>query len=222
MLKTVVRGHPGMVLLHDGVIVKKWSNYNLPGEEGRLELAALLGFLFGLFEFSRPLRDGMLQDGVGVGEVLVLLLDYGLVVAQLVVGHDEHPRHGGQVCGELLLNLLVLPVLVDDQECYRGEDRRDDDDDEGARLVEEDVLMDDECRDDVLDRLVVDVDGSQKERVLALREVCQGDGSRVVGAIPGVGVVEPPFGGVYLAGVVEGSLSLCSSAVPALRPLLTQ
>jgi hypothetical protein len=22
-----------MVLLHDGVIVKKWSNYNLPGEE---------------------------------------------------------------------------------------------------------------------------------------------------------------------------------------------
>ena len=33
MLKTVVRGHPGMVLLHDGVIVKKWSNYNLPGEE---------------------------------------------------------------------------------------------------------------------------------------------------------------------------------------------
>ena len=33
MLKTVVRGQPGLVLLKDGVIVKKWSNYNLPDEE---------------------------------------------------------------------------------------------------------------------------------------------------------------------------------------------
>lgn len=33
MLKTVVRGQPGMVLLQDGVIVKKWSNYNLPNNE---------------------------------------------------------------------------------------------------------------------------------------------------------------------------------------------
>ena len=34
MLKTVVRGQPGLVLLQDGVIVKKWGNYNLPdGEE---------------------------------------------------------------------------------------------------------------------------------------------------------------------------------------------
>ena len=34
MLKTVVRGQPGLVLLRDGVIVKKWGNYNLPsGEE---------------------------------------------------------------------------------------------------------------------------------------------------------------------------------------------
>lgn len=33
MLKTVVRGLPGLVLLHDGIIVKKWSNYNLPQEE---------------------------------------------------------------------------------------------------------------------------------------------------------------------------------------------
>ena len=30
MLKTVVRGQPGLVLLQDGVIVKKWGNYNLP------------------------------------------------------------------------------------------------------------------------------------------------------------------------------------------------
>ncbi|MBO4673746.1 MAG: DoxX family protein [Bacteroidaceae bacterium] len=33
MLKTVVRGQPGLVLLKDGIIVKKWSNYNLPDEE---------------------------------------------------------------------------------------------------------------------------------------------------------------------------------------------
>jgi triosephosphate isomerase len=33
MLKTVVRGHPGLVLLRDGVILKKWSNYYLPDEE---------------------------------------------------------------------------------------------------------------------------------------------------------------------------------------------
>lgn len=34
MLKTVVRGQPGLVLLQDGVITEKWSNYNLPtGEE---------------------------------------------------------------------------------------------------------------------------------------------------------------------------------------------
>ena len=33
MLKTVVRGQPGLVLLHDGVIVKKWGNYNLPDAE---------------------------------------------------------------------------------------------------------------------------------------------------------------------------------------------
>lgn len=36
MLKTIVRGQPGLVLLHDGIIVKKWSNYNMPdGEELR-------------------------------------------------------------------------------------------------------------------------------------------------------------------------------------------
>lgn len=33
MLKTVVRGQPGLVLLLDGIIIKKWSNYNLPDEE---------------------------------------------------------------------------------------------------------------------------------------------------------------------------------------------
>ena len=32
MLKTVVRGQPGLVLLQDGIIVKKWGNYNLPDD----------------------------------------------------------------------------------------------------------------------------------------------------------------------------------------------
>jgi len=31
-LKTVVRAQPGLVLLHDGIIMKKWSNYNMPDE----------------------------------------------------------------------------------------------------------------------------------------------------------------------------------------------
>lgn len=39
MLKTVVRGHPGLVLLHNGIIARKWSNYNLPDEA---EMDALL------------------------------------------------------------------------------------------------------------------------------------------------------------------------------------
>lgn len=38
MLKTVVRGQPGLVLLHNGIILKKWSNYNLPEEEELKEL----------------------------------------------------------------------------------------------------------------------------------------------------------------------------------------
>lgn len=30
MLKTIVRANPGLVYIHDGVITKKWSNWNLP------------------------------------------------------------------------------------------------------------------------------------------------------------------------------------------------
>lgn len=33
VLKTVVRGQPGLVLLRNGVITRKWGNYNLPDEE---------------------------------------------------------------------------------------------------------------------------------------------------------------------------------------------
>lgn len=33
MLKTIVRSSPGLVLLHDGVVVNKWSNTKLPVEE---------------------------------------------------------------------------------------------------------------------------------------------------------------------------------------------
>ena len=39
-LKTVIRSNPGLLLLHDGTIIRKWSHNDLPGEEeltGKLE-----------------------------------------------------------------------------------------------------------------------------------------------------------------------------------------
>lgn len=38
MLKTVVRGQPGLVLLHDGIVLAKWSNWNMPDEETLAEM----------------------------------------------------------------------------------------------------------------------------------------------------------------------------------------
>ena len=43
MLKTIVRGKPGLILLHNGTIVKKWSNHNMPNSE---ELAEKYSHLF--------------------------------------------------------------------------------------------------------------------------------------------------------------------------------
>ncbi len=37
LLKTIVRGNPGLVLMKDGVILKKWSNYNMPDNLGSIE-----------------------------------------------------------------------------------------------------------------------------------------------------------------------------------------
>ena len=33
MLKSIVRGKPGLILLNNGTIVKKWSNYNMPNSD---------------------------------------------------------------------------------------------------------------------------------------------------------------------------------------------
>ena len=33
LLKTIVRGKPGIVLIHNGVIMNKWSNHNIPSRE---------------------------------------------------------------------------------------------------------------------------------------------------------------------------------------------
>lgn len=33
LLKTMVRANPGLILMHDGIVLKKWSNWNLPDEE---------------------------------------------------------------------------------------------------------------------------------------------------------------------------------------------
>lgn len=41
-LKTIVRGEPGLVLLHDGVITHKWSNYNMPNEKDLTEKYGIL------------------------------------------------------------------------------------------------------------------------------------------------------------------------------------
>lgn len=38
MLKTFVRAKPGLVLLHNGIIVQKWSNYNMPDEDDLTEM----------------------------------------------------------------------------------------------------------------------------------------------------------------------------------------
>ena len=43
MLRTIVRGKPGLILLHNGAIVKKWSNHNMPNSE---ELAEKYSHLF--------------------------------------------------------------------------------------------------------------------------------------------------------------------------------
>ena len=43
MLKSIVRGKPGLILLKDGTIVKKWSNHNMPNSE---ELTEKYGNLF--------------------------------------------------------------------------------------------------------------------------------------------------------------------------------
>lgn len=37
ILKTVVRAQPGLLLLHNGIIIKKWSNYNMPNENDLLK-----------------------------------------------------------------------------------------------------------------------------------------------------------------------------------------
>lgn len=42
ILKTVVRAQPGLVLLHNGIIKKKWSNYNMPSEKDLLEASYIL------------------------------------------------------------------------------------------------------------------------------------------------------------------------------------
>ena len=43
MLKSIVRGKPGLMLLRNGTIVKKWSNYNMPNGE---DMAEKYSYLF--------------------------------------------------------------------------------------------------------------------------------------------------------------------------------
>ena len=74
-LKTIVRSNPGMLLLHDGVIVGKWSHRNLPDEY------ALTGPL-------DQIAVGQVQSSA-YGEAMVRVLLWFLVPLLLVVVLDQ-------------------------------------------------------------------------------------------------------------------------------------
>ena len=71
-LETMVRSNPGLVLLHDGVLVNKWSYLNLPGESeltgGPMETSGL-----GKVPQSDPLRSPL---GIALLFLLPMLLTW--------------------------------------------------------------------------------------------------------------------------------------------------
>jgi triosephosphate isomerase len=71
-LKTMIRSNPGVLLLKDGVIIRKWSHNRLPDEQaldGRLEHTAL----------------GQMPGNSVPGKILVILLWYVLPLVLLVI-----------------------------------------------------------------------------------------------------------------------------------------
>ncbi len=71
-LKTMIRSNPGVLLLKDGIIIRKWSHNRLPDEQaldGRLEHTAL----------------GQLPGNSVPGKILVILLWYVLPLVLLVI-----------------------------------------------------------------------------------------------------------------------------------------
>ena len=71
-LKTVIRSNPGLLLMHDGTIVRKWSHNSLPDEyqlNGRLENNAI----------------GMMPNDSVPGKILMILLWFVLPLALLTM-----------------------------------------------------------------------------------------------------------------------------------------
>ncbi|MCR4919874.1 MAG: DoxX family protein [Prevotella sp.] len=72
VLKTMIRSNPGLLLLHDGTIIRKWSNNDLPGEES----------------LTKPLaasRMGQLPDNSVARRISYILMWFVLPLALLVI-----------------------------------------------------------------------------------------------------------------------------------------
>ena len=71
VLKTIIRSNPGLLLLHDGVVVGKWSHNRLPAVDTTLPLQ------------QQP--TGLMTEDTAAGKILRLLLWFALPLTLLVV-----------------------------------------------------------------------------------------------------------------------------------------